>query len=118
MAKCSGGRKKKGEAPAPLAALEARAPMPGAAGVEAEPLPAELIAQPPPLPAVTSPPAAKGFQCRACGCCDFRVYSVAKASGKILRVRVCRHCQKEIKTIEHERLDNLTRDQRLGPGFY
>jgi hypothetical protein len=115
MAKCSGGRKKKGEAPA----LEARAPTPGAAAVETEPLPAELMPPPPPPPpAATLPPAAKGFQCRACGCCDFRVYSVAKASGKILRVRICRHCQKEIKTIEHERLDNLTRDQRLGPGFY
>lgn len=47
------------------------------------------------------PPEPRGIECPNCGCCDLRVWSTRKQPcGRILRVRICRHCDRRVPTWE------------------
>jgi hypothetical protein len=41
-----------------------------------------------------------GLVCRRCKCTRFRVYSVRKLPGEIVRVRKCRRCRRKLYTFE------------------
>jgi len=43
---------------------------------------------------------AQGIKCPDCHCRDFRVYDTTPKGGAIRRVRVCRHCGREVVTWE------------------
>jgi hypothetical protein len=45
---------------------------------------------------------ALGFECRRCGCRDFRVVRTKQMDGRIMRRRKCRHCGHSITTYEKE----------------
>jgi hypothetical protein len=45
-------------------------------------------------------PAVAGFECRACGCRDFRVVYTRPTNRGVTRVRACRHCGRRIVTRE------------------
>lgn len=48
-------------------------------------------------------PVVKGIQCSRCGCAHFPVqYTRKRGFGRIVRVRVCRHCGRRITTVEKE----------------
>lgn len=43
----------------------------------------------------------KGIACPKCGCRDLRVFQTRKhAGGKVVRIRLCRYCQRKIITTE------------------
>lgn len=41
-----------------------------------------------------------GIECPACGCADLRVYYTRKTPKRIVRVRICNHCERRIRTVE------------------
>jgi ribosomal protein L37E len=41
-----------------------------------------------------------GLTCRRCGSTKFRVFSVRKLPGEIVRVRKCRRCRRKLYTFE------------------
>lgn len=41
-----------------------------------------------------------GIACRRCGCTKFRVFSVRKLPGEIVRVKKCRRCRRKLYTFE------------------
>jgi len=43
-----------------------------------------------------------GLKCRRCGCRDLRVLYTRRKRGRVVRLRVCRHCGKRMLTSERE----------------
>jgi len=43
---------------------------------------------------------AVGIVCPRCGCADLRVLNTRHAMGRIIRYRLCRHCERRVVTYE------------------
>ena len=41
-----------------------------------------------------------GVKCPECNCADMRVYRTIRHQDRIVRVRVCRHCDRRVTTYE------------------
>lgn len=46
------------------------------------------------------PGSTRGVRCSHCNCGDLRVYMTRKENNRVRRVRICRHCEREVTTLE------------------